>query len=405
MGYAPRMFGFFVALAACTPVHEAPTVSDGSLTLDAGPASVGPGESVVFSAQIAARDDRVEALPVWSTDGGKLVADGTSATWEAPWVPGTYTITAAHSQGGGLVAHAEIEVVPREIDLGPYTEVPDLSEPQDVVLLDDAGLLGVFLGDRTAFVASDGAIVQVRPSTAPPAGVFVADNWHVAIGLPGAGVGLLGAQYFAGPAGLARVADAGTDSPSHLAIHPAGWLVATSSGADVTVRDMRGGHVVDTWTAPGTVTDVAWRPIGGGSVAVTTADRSWLWSPTRAGDPQEMFVGGSNLRWGVEGFYFVVRAGNDVVWYNVGGGKLVIPGSDDPVVGAVSDWFFDDDVIVATASGRIRRIDEATGTEVWAFDAGAPVYALWVDRTNRVRVWSGGRPQNVDWGFGTGLWE
>lgn len=103
--------------------------------------------------------------------------------------------------------------------------------------------------------------------------------------------------------------------------------------------------------------------------------------------------------WDVDGERLVGLDGGDAVWLNLDtqrSGRVL--GDGDDIVGVGSNWFIADDLIVGHASGRVRRIDDVTGLDVWEVDIGASIDLLWVVSPNW--IWSGGAVQGRDTGNG-----
>lgn len=218
---------------------------------------------MTLSALVETRRLGAPAAPVWRADGGRFVADGEVAVWEAPWVGGTYTIRASHVHGGPLEAAATISVPSRTSAVGPLEGAPDLSGA--VVPFDLSGF-GPALWTGEALVTLDafGAPSQVFRSVARPDAATLPERWFVAVAHPEGGVVLLSGEGAGGRGTLAEGLWAGAEPVEVLALHPSGRTVAYASNDQVYVRELSEGHLIATWAAPGPVHDLDWRPVGGG---------------------------------------------------------------------------------------------------------------------------------------------
>jgi len=381
-------------LPLCALAQSEPPVlwGDGALELSPTVMTVALGDSLAFTATMTRRGVGSTAVPSWRVDGGALVTNGSTATWTAPWVAGTYHITVQHPEDALLSQQAEVTVPERTVPFAPLLDAPGIDAPLSITPLGSVSQLALWLGDRVAIREPDGSIAIVLPSSAP---LSSTPNSRMAVAIAGYGTVILARPLSTGFDALAVKASQGNDTPTLVALHPNGWLVAGAAGNTVTLRDGRDGLVVATYDAGAPIETLVWRPPGALlTVGVPGATR--LWNPD-TNELTELAVPSRGLHWDQDGQRFVTLDHGDAVWFDLARGRDGrVPGGGDDIVGAATSWSVHDDLLVAHASGVVRRVDEATGTEVWRRDLGVPLQDLWFQLTNQLGLWSNGQVLRID---------
>lgn len=371
----------------------------GAIALTPPSSTVSAGETVTLSATLTSRADGSTATPGWHLDGGALTHDGGTATWTAPWVPGTYHVTARSPEDADLLATAEITVTQQLPELAPLFEAPGIESPLEVVWLGSSGQMAYWLGDRAVFRDWQGTLAIILPSSCPPA---PGPQSGLVLCVPGRGTAILQRLPTQGYDTLYVRQQQGDDTPTRAAVDDSGNFVASAEGSAITVRDTRDGLVIATHDAGAAVEALQWRPKSG-LLGFVADGRLSLWNP---GTDEVVDVGATTgrVQWDFDGAYVVYLDDGDAVWRGVEDDLTIrIPGDGDDIVGAVTNWHLDDDIIVAHASGKLRRIDRDTTQELWSYDLGEPAELLWHTPYNEVWVWFAGEARVVDTISG-GLW-
>jgi CSLREA domain-containing protein len=108
------------ALAACGGGDNSPTTPPPQVVVSISPSSatVNAGATSEFSATVA---NATSTAVTWTASAGSITPNGSSASWTAPGVGGSYTVTATSTADPSKSASASITVNPVGLTLNPAT--------------------------------------------------------------------------------------------------------------------------------------------------------------------------------------------------------------------------------------------------------------------------------------------